>query len=143
MHCSVRKWGTNSRVHSISGGDHQNIGPVDGTDQYEASMLKILLNMLVGAQFSFAWVLWRNRISTWRSGFCGYSAKLPTSSGYNYKVFIVQDLFWTEQRFVLGRNVEKSPCIAAICFLYLISQNSANQYLSSTCWSKCARPWQK
>ena len=60
MHCSVRKWGTNSRVHSISGGDHQNIGPVDGTDQYEASMLKILLNMLVGAQFSFAWVLWRN-----------------------------------------------------------------------------------
>ena len=58
MHCSVRKWGTNSRVHSISGGDHQNI--VDGTDRYEASMLKILLNMLVGAQFSFAWVLWRN-----------------------------------------------------------------------------------
>ena len=49
----------------------------------------------------------------------------------------------SEQRFVLGRNVEKSPCIAAICFLYLISQNSANQYLSSTCWSKCAPPWQK
>ena len=82
-------------------------------------------------------------ISTWRSEFCGYIAKLPTSPVYNYKVFIVQDLFWTEQRFVLGRNVEKSPCIAAICFLYLISQNSANQYLSSTCWSKCARPWQK
>ena len=51
--------------------------------------------------------------------------------------------FCSEQRFVLGRNVEKSPCIAAICFLYLFSQNSANQYLSSTCWSKCARPWQK
>ena len=32
MHCSVRKWGTNSRVHSISGGDHQNIGPVDGME---------------------------------------------------------------------------------------------------------------
>ena len=44
----------------------------------------------------------------------------------------------SEQSLLLRRNVEKFPCIEAICCLSLIFQNSANLNLSSMCRSKCS-----